>query len=149
MVHDDDNNNQYPSYSNSRRKCSFRSHFRLDSKSFSRVHTQSAGSSSEAVAFWPIFLAIAWFAVDFIHVNGHRCAVQVLLTDHLQGKEQTQEETFEMQICTLIHKHPCSSERLSVLGMFSTDVQPWHCHKPCVTFQRRRWHTRYVLSWLR
>lgn len=59
------------------------SHFRLDPKSFSGVHAQSAGSAPKAVAFGPVFLAVARLAVDFVHMDGHCCAVQVLLTDHL------------------------------------------------------------------
>lgn len=65
--------------------------FRLDSKSFSAVHTQSAGSAPEAVAFGPIFLAVARLAVDLVHMNGHRRAVQVLLADHLN---RTKKGTF-------------------------------------------------------
>lgn len=59
------------------------SHFRLDPKSFSGVHAQSAGSAPVAVAFGPVFLAVARLAVDLVHMDGHCCAVQVLLTDHL------------------------------------------------------------------
>lgn len=51
------------------------SHFRLDSQSFSCVHAQSASSTSEAVAFWSVLFAIAWFAVDLIDVDGHCRAV--------------------------------------------------------------------------
>lgn len=61
----------------------FRSHFRLYSKSLSFVHAQSAGTSSESIAFRPVFLAIAGFTVDLVHMHSHCGAVQTLPTDHL------------------------------------------------------------------
>lgn len=54
---------------------------RLHVQVLSRV-VRAEGSSTLAVVFWPILLAVAGFAVDFIHMAGHRCAVQVLLTCH-------------------------------------------------------------------
>lgn len=56
--------------------------FRSDSKMCPRVHAQGACSPTKAIAFWPILLAVAGLAVDLVHMTGHCCAVQVLLTCH-------------------------------------------------------------------
>lgn len=66
----------------------FCSRFGLDSKSFSLVHTQSAGTSSITIAFRPVFLAVAGFTVDLIHMHSHCCAVQTLPADHLPQEKE-------------------------------------------------------------
>lgn len=50
----------------------------------SLVHTEGPCSLAVTVAFWPILLPVACFAVDFIHMNSNGCTVQVLTTHHAQ-----------------------------------------------------------------
>lgn len=53
-----------------------------DPQTLPLVHVEGAGSLAVAVAFRAVLLAVACLAVDFIAVNSHSCAVQVLPADH-------------------------------------------------------------------
>lgn len=51
------------------------------------VHAEGARSLAVAVAFWAILLAVARPAVDLIHMNRNRGAVQVLPTHHYTHRQ--------------------------------------------------------------
>lgn len=55
---------------------------RFNPQSFTRVHTQGSGTTTITIAFWAIFLAVARFAVDLIHMYSYRGAVQILSAHH-------------------------------------------------------------------
>lgn len=56
-----------------------------DTQGLSLVHAECPGSLAITVTFWPVLLAVARLAVDFIHTNGDRCAVQVLPAHHCKN----------------------------------------------------------------
>lgn len=56
----------------------------LNTQSLSLVHAERPCSLTITVAFWPVLLAVARLAVDFLLMNSHSCAVQVLPTHHAQ-----------------------------------------------------------------
>lgn len=57
----------------------------LDAQRFPLVHTQGSCALPEAIAFWPILLAITRLAIDLFSMHGHSGAVQILLADHWGG----------------------------------------------------------------
>lgn len=54
----------------------------LDAQRLPLVHTQGSCALPEAIAFWPILLAITRLAIDLFSMHGHSGAVQILLADH-------------------------------------------------------------------
>lgn len=54
-----------------------------------RVRTKSASPLAVSIAFWPIFLAVARFAVDFRFVRCDRVAVQSFLAGHCAKQTET------------------------------------------------------------
>lgn len=57
----------------------------LDAQRLPLVHTQGSCALPEAIAFWPILLAVTRLAIDLFSMHGHSGAIQILLADHWGG----------------------------------------------------------------
>lgn len=77
--------------------------FMCNTQRLSLVHAECPCSLAITVAFWPVLLAVARLAVNFIHVNSNSCAVQILPTHHCTDRHIHMHMYSMLLFCISVH----------------------------------------------